>query len=285
MAAYSNRNDLMVKFAQGKGYLYQTITTSTAGTAAAANSGNFTAQTMFNSIGSTVPGTLVGFPTPPALASNLSILMSMFNADANSLRGLYLAYFYKIGTIVLTSTGDQFTHDAATFPILRTQFGAASQPLTLLPLIYVTTASSVTAPAFQLQTNAGAAGYTNQDGTTVIGAKTFTFPAAATTTTSGYFLRLEDGDSGVRDISQTKITTASSTGAATIYGIELIAPMGLLHLSMTSVYDGAFSGIGLQDLAPGVATSGTASVMLGLIAMSTTGTITGSFTLAGVLNN
>lgn len=285
MSAFTNRNDLMIKFAQGKGYYFQAGTTSTGGSAGAANSGGFTVQTLFNTIGSSVPGTLVGFPTPPALPANLSILMSMFNGDSNSGRGVWLCYFYKIGTIDLTGTGDKFTHDAAGFPITRTQFGASAKPLTLLPFIYVTTASSVTAPAFQLQTNGGAAGYTNQDGTTVIGTKTFTFPATATTTTSGYFMRPEDGDSGVQDISQTKVTTASTTGAASVYGVELIAPMGCLHLSMASMYDGAFSGIGLQDLAPGVATSGTATSMLGLIVMSTTGGIAGGFTIIGVLNN
>lgn len=286
MAQYTNRNDLMIKFAQGKGYFYQAKPTTTGSlTTSNANSGAFTVGSQFNTLGTTTPGTLVGFPTPTGPSADISILMSGFSADVNAARGAYLAYFYKMGTINLAATGNQFTPDAATFPITRTQFGAATKPLTLLPLLYTTAALTVTAAAFQLQTSGGAAGYTNQSGSAVIGAKTFTYPSASATATSGFFLRLEDGDSGVQAINQVNVTTASTTGTATIYGIELIAPMGCLHLSMVSMYDGAFGGIGLQSLTPGIATSGTATSMLGSIILSSTGSVQGIMTIAGVLNN
>lgn len=287
MSAYTNRNDLMIKFAQGMGYVYQTATTSTvSGSAAAANSGQFSVQIQFNSVGSTVPGTLVGFPIPPSPSSNISLLMTMFNGDGNAARGVYLARLYTLGTVALTGTGNQFTHDAGfTGPLLRTQLGQASQPITLLPYLFVTTATSVTAPAFIIRNATGpASGYTNQAGSTVTGTKTFTFPSAATVTSSGFILRLEDGDSGVRDISNLDVQTASTTGAATIYGVELLAPMGLLHLSMASVCDTAFGGLQLPDLAPAVATSGTVPTMLAAITLSTSGAIAGGMTILGVAN-
>lgn len=287
MSAYTNRNDLQIKFAQGMGYVYQTATTSTvSGSAAAANSGQFSVQMQFNLVGSTVPGTLVGFPIPPSPSSNLSILMTMYNGDGNSARGVYLARLYTIGTVALTSTGNQFTRDAGwTGPLLRTQLGQASQPISLIPYLFVTTATSVTAPSFIIRNATGpASGYTNQVGSTITGTKTFTFPAAATVTSSGFILRLEDGDSGVRDISNIDIQTASTTGAATIYGIELLAPMGLLHLSMASVCDTMTGGLQLPDANPAAATTGTVPTLLAAVTLSTSGAIAGGITIIGVLN-
>jgi hypothetical protein len=194
-------------------------------------------------------------------------MMEAYLARSTS-TNLFLAWVYTIGTLNLAATGDQFTHDAATFPLLRTEFGEASKAITLLPAIYITTATTVTAAVFSMKTNAGGTGYTDQDGNTTVANVLMTLPAAATAVQSSYLFRLNSGDSGVRDINQIDVDTAASAGAATIFGVEIIADIcnypGQGGLSNVLV-----NGLRLSELKPAVATSGTATAVLALVALGT----------------
>lgn len=284
--AITTRNDIFTKHAQGNGQVLPWIVASpSSGTSPVlANTGALHMALHANAIGTTYPGTLVSFPLPPSLPNELfTVGMS---ASSSTALGMYLAYFYKIGTVNLAVAGDQFTHDAATFPVTRTILGQAAQPVTLIPMIYLTTATVTTIPAFLLKTGAGGAGYVNQDGSNVVGTRTFTYPAAATAVQSGYPLRLELTDSGVRDITQINITTASGAGAATIYGVELLMPLGPVSTEHTSITDSVFGGLGMQNLKPASATTGTVTALLGIvnIAPSSTARVT-DFILTTTLNS
>ena len=263
---FSTRNNVLTRIAQGNGYSTPHVMqiATTAITAAAAASGFYTVQLCFNYIGSTPAGTLTGLQLPPGLTNTLN-LVQMFGATRSNTTSLYLCWLYQIGTLNLASTGNQLTHDAATFPITRTQLGAATQPLTLMPVIYLTTATTTTAPILRLRNTTGpAAGYTDQDGNSIIGTIDFTFPAAATAVQSGFILRLETGDSGVRDISQIDVTTAAAAGAATVFGLEIIAPLGNT-LASTNITDVMTTLLQMADIAAGSATSGTATTYLAIL--------------------
>src|ERR1041385_6928167 len=60
-------------------------------------------------------------------------------AGLNTTQLVEIGRFYQLGTLVCTSTGNQFTHDAATFPMTRTVMGQSAQPITLIPMVLVTT--------------------------------------------------------------------------------------------------------------------------------------------------
>lgn len=273
----STRADIMTKLAQGKGAL--SFTKSPAGvnvTAAAAASGYFSAQLRGNELTSTLPGTIDGWPLAPSLPDTIG-LVSAGALQTNGSGGQFLCWIYKFGTLNLAATGDQFTHDAATFPILRPEFGT-SGPLLLIPLVQITTATATTPPVFRLRTAGGAAGYVDQDGNSVIGTKTMTMPAAATVAGSTYIFRLEEEDSAVRDITNIEVTTAGTTGAATVWGMEILTSQHVLGVFEVLGHDRLFGGLGHSDLTPGVATSGTATAYLTTVTLiSGTGASTGTF--------
>lgn len=267
--AIQTHQDILKNMALGRCGVIDIKTLAT-GTITAANStsGLVTSQMISNSIGSTYPGTIVGFPLGNF---NSSYWVRMVTRTNTATRGGWLANFYKIGTLVITATGDQFTHDAATFPILKTSLGQASQPLTLIPIVRVTTALTTTAAAFRLQTSGGAAGYTDQDGDSTVGTVTFTFPSATTAVNSCFTLRLESGDSGIRDISQIRIDTAASAGAADIWGVELIAPvLSQFATSEETVSDQIYGGLSLWPAHLGVATSGSVTAFTGIYSIGAT---------------
>jgi len=284
--AIATRNDVFTNIGKGLGFSssFLALGNGSATTAGAAASGFFTAQLLFNSIGTTIPTTLVGFPLSPVPGS--SILGVYGQMQTNSVRSLYLVRLYKFGTLDLTATGDKFTASGTTFPVTRTQFGTAAQPVGLIPVCYITTATSVTAPVFRLRTNAGVAGYKNQDGSTVVGTKTMTMPAAATAINSAFIIRVEDGDSAVQDITAIEVTTASTTGAATIFGAEILMPLTNIATAHGTTYDAVFGGLGMCDLNPAVETGGTAVTQyLAVLSLGSTGAITApTLTLAGVVN-
>jgi len=231
------------------------------GTAAAANSGLLNINLNFNSIGTTLWGTLVELQKPTGLGQTFMHGLYGIANGANVLNGL--AYVYKIGTLVLTGTGNQLTHDAATFPVKRTRLGQASNALNLIPLITITTATTVTAPAFIIRNATGpSTGYVNQAGTAIQGTKTFTFPAAATGVGSTYVMRLEEGDSAVQDITKIDMQTAGSAGAATIWGMEILSVINTLNNGPAGFHDSLVGGLHMQDMAPAVAASGTATSYL-----------------------
>ena len=161
-----------------------------------------------------------------------------------------LVNLYKIGTVNLTTGTGEFTHDAATFPVLKTKLGQANQPVNLIPVILFTTASSVTAPQLTMD-------YVDQDGNNVTGTKTWIAPAAATAVGSMYQLPIEDADQAIRDVTSINVTTPSSTGAATIYGMEIIGSIGLTQITIAGTRDFVHNGLTLRDIRAAIATSGT----------------------------
>lgn len=270
--AIATKEDLLKRVLEGRAdYAMSLMTATTATSAASATCGQITMAFTGNVLGTTFPGTLVDWQSSPATGDKFNLL-SIYST-ATAARGTGLVRLYRIGTLNLTATGDQFTHDAATFPVTRTMYGS-TRAVPLVPVILVTTATSVTAPAFQLQTNAGGAGYVDQDGNNVIGTRTITFPAAATVSGSAFILPLELTDNAITDIIQIKVTTASSTGAATLYGMEFISFMSNLSANASQFDNFYGAGLFVANNSPAVATSGTATslrVQLGQASSAYTG--------------
>lgn len=271
MAAVTSRLEIMKRVAKGQCAVFMGASiTSTASTAATSTSNYNSINLLPNSIGGTFGTTQAGLAGPATLSGIYGNFFS-YITQSNSTRACSIVRAYKLGTLNLAATGDQFTHDAATFPILRDNWNGANQPVNLIPFIQITTALTTTAAAFQLQTNAGAAGYTNQAGSSVIGTKTFTMPSATTAVGSGFILRLENGDSAIRDINQIKVTTAAATGAADVWGLELL-DYTVSHIATAAMTDSLNTGLYLAPINPGVATSGTATSFLTLAGTTATAT-------------
>ena len=279
MGSISSRDLKFTREAQGLGYSFPMITTGNGSniTAAAAGSGDFTVSIRPNSIGSTMPSTLIDvIPLPSGTnPMRLSTIVGRINTTSMP---LLLAYIYQFGTQVLTSTGDQFTHHAATFPVLRTQMGT-SQAVPLIPMIQVTTATTTTAAVLTMKTAAGGTGYKDEENNNVVGTLTHTMPAAATAVNSCFLLPLEEGDRGVRDIVAIQTNTAASAGAATIWGIEPISFLNSTSVAhMDSMSDHFFNALTMPDLRPAAATSGTANAKLVLLSLTA---ISGSLVFTG----
>jgi len=249
-------------------------------TAATATSGQYSVQINMNNVGTTLPTTRVGFPMPPAMSAPMMLVEAMIQRNNNV--QVYLCHIYTIGTVNLSALNDQFTHDAATFPILRTEFGEASKPVSLIPIIYIDDAGTTSAPVFSLKTNAGGTGYVDQDGNNEVATKTTTLPSATAAVQSAYLLRLNDGDSGVRDIVQIDVDTAGTSVGGVIFGAEVIADVtNYVSAGLVSVVN----GLGWGDLKPGVATSGTATSFIGLVSMGSVSGTQSVPTIIGVLNS
>jgi hypothetical protein len=230
-------------------------------------SGWFNCMLKTNNKGTTYPGTLVSFPLPVA---QMFLTSYGFGGNQAAISG-WLARFYQMGTIDFTATGDRFTADAAvTYPLTRTIYGVAGQAISLYPVIYITTATTGTAPQFQLNTAAAGAGYVDQDGNSTVGTKTFTFPSATTAIQSTYLLRLEEGDGGVQSISAVQCTVKGTAGVGTIYGVELLCPCSNLNSGSVSFYDAVYGALNMVDLNPAVPTAGTLTTFLGFLALTNT---------------
>ena len=269
--AITNRSDIINKSAT-KGIRTHLLTAAPgSNTAANAAAGHFRLTLNANGIGTTYPGTLQTLPLPNP-GSEL-LLTQATGTQSAAAAVCFLARFYLMGTLNLAATGDQFTHDAATFPVTRTKFGAATKPVSLIPVIYITTATTTTAPVIRMRTAAGGTGYVDQDGNNVVGASTTTMPAAATAVQSGFIIRMEPGDSGVQDIVQIEVTTAGSAGAASIYGMEFLAPLSSPFSGSWIEYNPVFGGVALRDLKPAAATSGTATTFLGVVEFGNNSTV------------
>ncbi len=68
-------------------------------------------------------------------------------------------------------------------------------------------------------------------------------------------MRLEEGDSAVQDVTKIDVQTAGSAGAATIWGMEILAIVNAITAS-SGFHDSLVGGLHLQDLKPAAATSG-----------------------------
>ena len=274
MPTLTGRDVIFTNMASGLGMDTPTNTLSgVAGTAAAAGSGFLSAGLSTNTIGTTYPATLVGIQLPPGLTAALRLVLAQ--SASNQALPNFLAYFYNMGTVDLANAAatpyDGFTADAGvTYPLLRTKYTATSQAITLIPMCYITTDTATTAPVFDLQTAAGAAGYVDQDGNSTVGTATMTMPAAATVAQSGYIIRLQPGDTGVRSISAVRVTTKGTAGAARIFGVEILAGITIPSTSWTQLDDLAFSGLALPDLRPATPTAGTLTSYLGVLRLNVT---------------
>lgn len=263
MGNLTDINTLYQRMAEGYGFMsIHASVASGATTAAAAPSGHLSCSVVVNAIGTTLPGTLVGFPSNGSTNAKRLIHYLQGVGAAGTFQG-YMGVYYKLGTLNLAATGDQFTHDAATFPVLRTKYGESSKPVSLIPLVQITTATTTTAPIFTLKNGAGTNGYVDEDGNTIVGTKTMTMPAAATANNSTFIFRLENDDNAVEDIVNINVGTAAATGAATIWGFEPISPLATYSATNATAEDALFAPLRLPDITPAVATSGTAKAYLG----------------------
>jgi len=283
----STRNQILQNMAAGKGVYSISSCKGVTPTAGAAASGYFTSAIQFNGF-STLPGTLYSIPGGASGLSNELFLtdFSISPAGSTAGSGAYLARLYRIGGVSLTATGNRFTHDAATFPLTRTNMGTTSN-VNLIPMAYVTTALTTTAGAFILKDSGGTAGYTNQAGSNIVGTKTFTFPSATTAAGSGYMLRLEDGDSAVQDIIQVNVTTSSAAGAFDIYGAEVLALISTPATSNTvlSHHDALYGSLMMRDINPATPTSGSVTSYLAVLPLGNAATTATSPTLIMGVND
>jgi len=251
---------------QGKGVRLSQIGVASGGTTAATTvSGNINQIFLYNSIGTTLYSALVDIPIQGGLTSS-PLRLKNFSAGANRVLDIQLVRLYKIGTVNL-ATGT-FTHDAATFPVNKTQMGT-SQALDLIPFIQVTTAPATTAPAFTFS-------YTNQADASVTGATTFTFPSATTAVGSCYMMRLETGDSAIHDITAMSFSATGSAGAATIWGAEVFGSAKIASATACGAKNALLKGISIPNVNPATATSGTATTQLVPMAVGVTLTTTHS---------
>lgn len=241
----------MTLLAQGKGIIMPFSTIATSITAIVQASGGLNPNVGFNAVGTVLGSAYYGIPLPPGTNP-----LRLINFTAYSASGGWLSNLYKVGTLNLAATGDQFTRDAGwTGPLKRNIMGVAT-PISLHLLVVMRTANSVTAPVFRLRTAAGGAGYVNQDGVSVVGTKTITAPGVGVTQGAVYVMRLEDGDSGVRDVTAIEVTTASSTGVADVYLMEMLAVHGSELGQGGSVHDKIVGGLELPDIRPAAPNTG-----------------------------
>lgn len=282
--AITTRTQFVQNIAKGLGFISPIQASGNTFTAGAAASGFFGLQIRANFIGTSYPSTLISYPLPPSPASNFYAMHHAVSMNSTTVTMHALAWLYKMGTLNLSATGDQFSHDAATFPILRTVLGASSTAINLIPIVQITTAAATTAPVFRLRTAGGASGYVNQDGTSVVGTKTMTMPSATVAINSSYIFRLEEGDCATRDISAIEVTTAGTAGAATIWGAEIISWAPSHASAGPFAHDHVFGGLSPVDLKPGVATSGTATAQLATLTYVSNASSIGGYVM-GALNS
>lgn len=262
MAVIAKLSDVYAKLASQGINLESFGVNSATATGAAAASGGITFLPGYNSIGTTLWSTLQDIPKPAGLPSPTRLTNARFVGTRAV--AFQLCYLYKFGTVALNATGDQFTHDAATFPVTRTNLRGSAQPLVLDPLITITTQTSTPAAIFTLKNAGATTGYKNQAGTTIVGTKTMTLPNVTTLVGSTYHFRLEDvansgsvNDVGVQDIQSINVGTAAGAGAADVWGMEFICNLSNFSTTLSSGKDAVTRSFVLPDISPAVATSGT----------------------------
>lgn len=266
MATIANRNEFIQQLARGRGMYHAGRRSSTGSntTAAAAASGYITAHMWLGVQGVTHPTTLIGHQLPPTTEE---ILCAAHSVKFGTARPTILGWWYRFGTLNLAATGDRFTHDGTFTELRRTRYGEASKPIGLIPVVLISTATTVTAPVFRLRTAAAGTGYVDQDGNNVVGTKTMTMPAAATSINSCYIFRLEADDVSVRNIVAVEVTTAGTAGAAQVWGFEPLSSVTIIAVGGVGLEESLFGAFGPRDLQPAVPDAGSVTAHLGAIAL------------------
>lgn len=224
-------------------------------TPATTASGGMTFQILSGLIGATLPGTRIGFPIPAGAFNGRDVRLTLIRSLGTRVNSYGIANFIKLGTVDFTATGQRFTHHASTGPYSKKQMNQ-SAPVHGPLLLDFQTSTSVTAPII---TNIK---YVNQDGVTVTGTSSFTAPAAATLFGSGFLLPLDPPDSGVQDLIEINVGTASSTGTANVYLVEHLDFCSQQTALIEVLSDNVFGGFSPVLVNPPVAAVGTADVRL-----------------------
>jgi len=266
--AITTRKTIIENLAAGKGQVLSYIDISTASaTAGNSTSGFFTLRSSFNAIGTSLPATRVGILSPDSTTQTLAVNMLRV-CDAGSKCGWY-GRFYELGTInLVTAAGDNFVHAGTFTSISRTIYGEATKPITMIPIIFVTTALTGFAAELKIATAAAGTGYKDESGNSVVGTKSFTFPSATTAVQSMFVMPVEVGDAGVQDIVMITTVVAATAGVVTIFGFEPIIPYSNLGLGVVSNYDSVFSGVNMPDLEPGTPNDGSVTSYLGFLGIN-----------------
>lgn len=273
--------DILKQQAAGK-YTIRTTTgiASNTNTNANANSGYTNLNLGANQYNTTFPNTIGSVD-----GANVSSELLFFNLTSSGLsnRNGGIGRIYKVGTCNFTALGDCFTHDAATFPLLRTEMGVSNAPQAFIPILQMSATTSGTIIQFQIRNSTSTTGYVNQNGTTVVGTKTFILPSATTTSGSTFFLRLNDGDYACRDIQQITCTVAGTTGLANIWLVEDLG-IGQSGITGPGITDHLYgSGLRLTQATACTATSGTPTTSLIPYSFGNTGSSTTQMMTLGIL--
>ena len=265
--ARTTPTNIITNLAAGKGCFRPFISSNgNSSTAPAATSGHFRFALNMNNIGTTLPNTRVGFPTPDSTTESLLVQASTVSNAANS--SLLFGRFYELGTLDLTATGDKFTHASTFTSLQRTIFGVANTPITMYPFLYVTTALTTTPAQVIFKTAAGGTGYVNQNGSNVVGTTTFIFPSATTAVQSLYLPMVEQGDCAVQDIVAIQVTTSAASGACLVLGFEPLFSNSSLVANMGTQLEGIYSGHMMNDLEPATPNSGSVTSFLGFCSIT-----------------
>jgi len=263
----TSRADIIDRLAKGQGRLdhMQGVAAGTR-TAGDANSGSLTATLGLNAIGTTLWATRKGFANNDEAQGPMRVVN--FQGVNTRLSTTCLARLYLLGTIDLTSTvGNRFTPDPATFPVLSTRMGVASQRTPLVPLALVTTATTVAAAVFTFN-------YNNEGGTARVGNKTFTMPAAATLVGSGFILPVNEGDIAVTNVTSVTATTAATAGILTVFGADILAVAQTTVAGVTPQFRNLAIDPVLTNASEYPATAGTVSSILATIILGPSATAT-----------
>lgn len=230
-------------------------------TTAAASSGYYTGAIRSNTAGSAQPGTIVQMLSNDAATPQMLTVMNSTHSTSVGKSGL-MGRLYRFGGTTLTGTGNNYVHDAATFPANRTVMNA-STAINFIPMIFVTVLTATTAPQFTIN-------YTNQSGASVTGNVTFIMPAAATATSSLYIPMLNYGDSGIQDITGVNVTVAGTAGAVDFYGFEPnYLSCNIAAGLAPSIHNSAIGPMSFRNMSPAVATTGTATTYKSIISLAT----------------
>lgn len=267
--SFSTLKSIRQKIATGKGFINPFVTQEmlSGGTAVGQN-GGWLSMRPFAEEGSTYPGTLNDTFFPQVSGSNNFLIQSLILNQVENPG--WLCRFYRMGTVNLAATGSQFTADAATFPVRRTIMGVSNVAIPLVPLLYITTATTTTAFVFRLQTGAGGNGYEDEAGTATVGTVSLTAPSAAMATGTAMPIFPNPNGPMISKILDVRIDTASATGAATIWGAELLMPFGSYANQVGTFKDGLYGGLCMPLLEAASPVSGSLTSFLGCISVFNT---------------